>query len=353
MAYTDIDDPTIYFNTVLYTGTGSSNAVTGVGFQPDWVWIKSRSLSQDHKLHDIVRGTNGGFFESLRSNSSVASDVASDGAADNTGMSAIGSDGFTVVSNDSHNKSSATYVAWNWKAGGSASSNSDGSITSSVSANTTAGFSIVKFNKTTNGSTASTFGHGLSSVPEVILLKRIDGTEDWYTYHTSMGNAARVQLNSTAAKTQGTGVWGQTDPTSSVFTVKSFNAGEAIAYCFHSVAGFSKFGTFTGNGNADGTFIYTGFKPAFFLLKEISSAGEGWPLQDNKRDTAINPVSTTSYASAANAENTGYRYVDFNSNGFKIRNTQDDYNTSGSTHIFLAFAESPFVNSSGTPTNAR
>tara|TARA_Y100001938_G_scaffold107964_1_gene147513 strand:- start:140 stop:1180 length:1041 start_codon:yes stop_codon:yes gene_type:complete len=346
MAYTTIDNSELHFQAKTYTGTGSSNAITLDGsenMQPDLVWIKHRNEANWNNLYDVVRGVTKRLF----SNETNAEETQS------AGLTAFGSDGFTVGSNVDVNKSSGSYVAWNWKAGGSASSNSNGSITTSVSANTTAGFSIVKLDKTTNSSTASTFGHGLSSVPEVIILKRTDGTEDWYMYHASMGNAARVQLNENEAKTQGTGVWGETDPTSSVFTVKSFNPGEAIAYCFHSVAGFSKFGTFTGNGNADGTFIYTGFKPAFFLLKEISSAGEGWPLQDNKRDTAINPVSTTSYASAANAENTGYRYVDFNSNGFKIRNTQDDYNTSGSTHIFLAFAESPFVNSSGTPTNAR
>jgi len=348
MAYTTIDDPTIYFNTKLYTGDGSTQSVTGVGFQPDWVWIKNRdSSSSGNILHDVIRGAGTALFSNSNSadNTSTAAGI----------LQSFDSDGFTVTDGGRVNSNTNKYVSWNWKAGGSASSNEDGDITSSVSANTTAGFSIVSY--TGSGSNA-TVGHGLGVAPAWYIVKQRNAGRSWNVYHKSLGATKYILLENTAGSGTDSTVWNDTGPTSTTFSVGTTNStnassGTFIAYCFAEKKGYSKFGSYTGNGNADGPFIYTGFKPAYLLLKESSSSGEDWVLQDNKRDTVINPVSATLYASASNAENTGYRYCDFNANGFKIRNSQDDYNTNGSTYIFIAFAESPFVNSNGLPNNAR
>ena len=296
MAYTTIDDPAQYFNTVLYTGTGSSNAITGVGFQPDWVWIKSRSLSQDHKLHDSVRGTNGGYYESLRANSAAASDVVADGAADNTGMSAIGSDGFTVGSQAIVNGSGNNIVGWNWK-GGSSVSNTNGSITSTVRANAAAGFSIVTW---TGTGTNSTVGHGLSAAPDCIWIKnRTDDTSsdgdasgrNWVIFNSALGSSDILSLNQTNNKDTGTGYLNGTDPTSTVFSVgESVDTNESshamIAYCWHNIVGYQKFGTYTGNGNADGPYVNLGFRPRLVITKMTNgSYSEHWNMWDSVDDT--------------------------------------------------------------------
>ena len=368
MAYTTIDDPTQYVNTVIWTGdiqdsdgTGHDQAVTGVGFQPDWIWHKCRSHANQHIIVDSVRGTGGSPTQMLGLNSAAtAGDVNSN---TNGWIESIDSDGYTVTSgSDSSGKSNnagangRTYVAWNWLAGGSASSNSDGDITSSVSANTTSGFSIVSYTGT--GSNA-TIGHGLGSAPKFIIVKnRDDGTKNWVTQITALGNNY-LELNKTNATFSGSSYFNNTAPTSSVFTVGTVGSTNAssdnfIAYCFSEVKGYSKIGSYTGNGNTNGTFVYTGFRPAWILLKDYtSSSGYNWIILDNKRDPS-NSLDRRLQPSTGFAEYTDVSdFCDFTSNGFKWRGSQANWNASGVGYIYLAFAESPFVNSNGIPTNAR
>ena len=340
MAYTTIDDPTIYFNTKLYTGTGSSNALTGVGFQPDWVWIKQRSGTENHNIFDSVRTAT----KRISSNRTNAEDTQAQQ------LTAFGADGFTVGTDDGANKSSSTYVAWNWKAGGSASSNSNGSTTTSVSASTTSGFSIATYTGT--GSSA-TIGHGLSSVPQMIIVKRRDSADGWFIYHHSIGNGKYLRLETTDTEASSSNLWGGTDPTSSVFTVNNNSTNGSsrtfVTYCFAEKKGYSKFGSYTGNNNTDGAFVYTGFKPAWVMMK-ATTASEHWNLHDNKRDP-INVCDAGLKPNENNAEEDADR-LDFVSNGFKHRSSSGGYNSS-ITFIYMAFAESPFVNSNGVPNNAR
>tara|TARA_R100000654_G_scaffold23999_1_gene46632 strand:+ start:1453 stop:2511 length:1059 start_codon:yes stop_codon:yes gene_type:complete len=352
MAYTTIDKPSNHFNTVLYTGTGSATSITGVGFQPDWIWLKNRSTNNSHQLYDAVRGTT----KYLESDNNGAEYTSANG------ISAFGSDGFTIAGNlTGANNSSDTFVAWNWKAGGSASSNSDGSITSSVSANTTAGFSIVKYTGAGTG-TATNVGHGLGVVPDMYMVKSLDSIGNWQTYHHQMSGDPKtdyIQLDTDEAVADYT-FWGDTAPTNSVFTVKDGNdvnesGEEYIAYCFKSIKGYSRFGSYIGNGNTNGTFIYTGFKPALIIIKNTTSGSHNWLMFDNKRDID-NPVSQLLMPNQNSAEQTmgtSNPLFDFCSNGFKLRGTGTDGNESGSTHIYMAFAESPFVTSTGIPNNAR
>jgi hypothetical protein len=367
MAYTTIDDPTSFFNTVLYTGdlqdsdgTGHTQSITGVGFQPDWVWHKGRSGARTHMLVDRVRGVSS--YNWLASSGSGAELTTNTNGA----ISSIDSDGITVQNgNDSSSKSNnagkngETWVFWNWLAGGSASSNTDGSITSSVSANTTAGFSIVGF--TGNAQTGTTIAHGLGVKPNVIILKnRGPDVANWQVYHSSLTATHYIQLNSTGAATDSNTRWNDTEPTSTVFTtgssgdVKGDSSGETfIAYCFTSKKGFSKFGSYTGNGNADGPFVYTGFRPAWVMIKKTSGTGN-WMIMDNKRSASggFNVLGERIKANTNEAGSTA-DYQDNISNGFKIRTTASSWNDSGGTYIYLAFAESPFVNSNGIPNNAR
>ena len=352
MAYTTIDKPTDYFNTVLYTGNNSSShSITGLDFQPDWVWIKPRNGTDGHVLTDSVRGA----LKRLRSEGTNAEDTLSGS------LSSFDSDGFTVGNAGEVNSSSYNFVAWNWLAGGSASSNTDGSITSSVSANTTAGFSIVSY--TATGSTA-TIGHGLGAVPNWILVKkRAGGTaRDWAVYHSANTSAPETEilyLNNTDATADSSVYWNDTAPTSSVFTVGTGNevnessGNTYIAYCFAEKKGYSKFGSYTGNGNADGTFVYTGFKPAFVMTKRSSNT-ENWYIIDNKR-SPFNPPLNALSPNLSHAEDTNAtgRIQDFLSNGFKLRTSDTAVNGSGDSYIYMAFAENPFVTSTGIPTTAR
>ena len=459
MAYTTIDKSGEHFNTVLYTGNNGAQTVTGVGFRPDWVWIKDRDGTERHCLTDSVRGV----LKELRSNETAAeSDRSSYG-----GVSAFNSDGFVLVHDDGYNDNGSLQVSWNWKAagatptqtysvkvvsdggnkyrfdnfgtsavtidlqeggtytfdqsdssnsghplrfsttsngthgGGSAyttgvtvtgtpgnsgaktvitvassaptlyyyctvhsgmggqantnttfgSSNFSGSIQSKVSANTTAGFSIVSWTGT--GSNA-TIGHGLGSVPKMIMIKDRSNTRNWQVYHVGYGNGGSGQLNLTNAFS-GDGMFQSTDPTSTVFSVgTSVNANASganiISYCFADVKGYSKFGKYTGNGNADGTFVYTGFKPAMVIVK-LSSGVNSWNIHDNKRDT-FNVVDRKLEPNVSDAESDDSP-KDYLSNGFKCRGTGGNLNASGSTYIYMAFAESPFVTSTGIPTTAR
>ena len=342
MAYTTIDKGSKYFNTITYTGTGSSLANTGVGFQPDWVWIKGRSGATDYALYDAVRGVQ----KDLLTNSTAAETTQT------TGLTAFGSDGFTVGALAKLNTSSATYVAWNWLGANTTVSNTSGSITSTVSANTTAGFSIVTF---TYSSGSPTVGHGLGVAPSMVIVKnRTSTANNWLTYHKSMGATKAMYLNSTSAEVTSSVFWNNTAPTSSVFTVSSnLYSADHVAYCFAEIKGYSKFGSYTGNGSTDGTFVYTGFKPAMILLKRTDSAGYDWRLLDNKRNT-YNVVSTVLFPNLVDIDLTNsFNYVDFLSNGFKWKTTGTGSNASGGTYIFMAFAENPFVTSTGIPTTAR
>ena len=355
MAYTTIDDPGLYFNTLTWTGDDAdSRDITGVGFQPDWVWGKRRDDAAGHNLLDVVRGAgeNGELASST-------SGIEGSNAQDRFGfLSAFLSDGFRVedgseASGDKAywNQNSATYVAWNWKAGGTASSNTDGSITSSVSANTTAGFSIVTY---TGTGSAATVGHGLGAVPKMFWTKRRDNNESWGVYHHTQGAGKFLRLESTNAVDTSSTLWNNTTPTSSVFSIAvggiaNTSSGTYVAYCFAEKKGFSKFGKYTGNGNANGTFVYTGFRPAWVMMK-ASTASEHWNIHDNKRDP-INVCDAGLKANESNAEEDADR-LDFVSNGFKHRSSSGGYNSSN-TFIYMAFAESPFVNSNGIPNNAR
>jgi hypothetical protein len=347
MAYTDIDKPTDYFNTVLYPGNTNAQSITGVGFQPDLVWIKYRSDVANHHLYDVVRGVQ----KRINANATNAESTSANH------LTAFGTDGFTVGTENDINENGQTYVSWNWKAGGSASSNTDGSITSSVSANTTAGFSIVSY--TGNGSAGATIGHGLGVTPAMIIQKIRSSTGNWLVYHhknTSAPETDFLRLNTTNATADEVTIFNDTAPTSSVFSVGTENTINGngvtcIAYCFAEKKGFSKFGSYTGNGNADGTFIYTGFKPAFVIIKQSSASGNQWNIYDNKRNTS-NVMDKFLLANSNQAE-ASYSVIDFVSNGIKLRNTASNFNTSGSTYIYMCFAESPFTTSTGIPTTAR
>ena len=346
MAYTTIDDPTLYFNTVLYTGNGSADhAITGFNHSTDWVWIKRRNSAVDHRLYDIVRGANKG----LETNNTDAEITTT------TNVKSFDSDGFTTDGGSTTNVSGGTFVAWSWEAGGTASSNTDGSITSSVSANTTAGFSIVSW---TGTGSAATIGHSLGTTPSMIITKSRSASGGWYTYHKSEGATKFLQLSTTDASTTNSTVWNNTEPTSSVFsTGTAFDSGTTyIAYCFAEKKGYSKFGIYNGVGSfpSDVTnFVYTGFKPAFIMLKQ--TAGEAWNIVDNKRAYEYNPTGYFLYANTSGAEagSVTYSEMDLLSNGFCLRKAHGQYNETGKQYIYMAFAENPFVTSTGICCTAR
>ena len=348
MAYTTINKSTLHFNTKLYTGTDSSNAITGVSFQPDFVWLKKRSGAASHALQDAVRGND----KSLRANTTGDQYT-------NTFFSSFDSDGFTVTSSESDvNANGATYVSWNWKASGSGSSNSDGSITSTVSVNSTAKTSIVKWTGT--GSNA-TIGHGLGVAPSVVMCKRLaGGAQNWYVFHKGMfdtDNTAYINLNGSDGKSQAASVFQSTAPTSTVFsTGTSFVSSDYIAYCFTNLAGFFKSGTYTGNGNANGAFVYTGFKPAFVIYKRYGANGDNWMMKTSELNSVSNGNQNNYYLKADenSAETTGSTAtgIDFLSNGFKLRNTDTSGNTT-SDYIYMAWAKAPLVGSNNVPATAR
>jgi len=345
MAYTTIDKPTDYFNTKLYTGNGSTQSITGVGFQPDFVWGKDRDGTDNHHLFDVIRGTN----QRLISNQT---------SAENTEVNCLNSfdsDGFTLGSNTGLNNNGDAHVSWNWKAGGTASSNTDGSITSSVSANTTAGFSIVSYTGT--GSNA-TVGHGLGSKPNVMFQKKRSGDASWVVYHDKVDvnpSHKYLTLNQSSAVDDYAQHFNDTEPTSSVFTVGTDSATNGsgatnIVYCFAEKKGYSKFGSYTGNGSSDGSYIHLEFKPAVIIAK-LSSGVSDWRIYDNKRlgyNVDNNPIRINDNRAEETDDN-----IDFLSNGFKWRTTDGALNGSGSTYIYMAFAENPFVTSTGIPTTAR
>lgn len=353
MAYSTIPKPSLYFNTKLFTGNGGTQAVTGVGFQPDWVWLKSRSVADSPILFDAVRGVT----KRLMTNSTGAESTEAQE------VQSFDSDGFTVGSSDNANRSGATMVGWNWKAGGAGSSNSDGSVTSTVSVSTTSGFSIVKYTGT--GSAGATIGHGLGAVPAQIVVKGISRAESWEVYNQNLdpSNGSYMRWDSTQASA-GSSYWNSTSPTSSVFTVNSAGGVNAsgiqyVAYCFSEIKGYSKFGSYIGNGNADGTFVYTGFKPAFVIFKNRATAGTDWYMYDNKRGGPASGVygnNNKYFLDVNSADSEGNESFDLLSNGFKCRITNNFQNESGIPFIYMAFAEQPLVANSGTdgvPATAR
>ena len=348
MAYTTVDNSELFFQTKLYAGNGSNgHAITFDGsenMQPDWVWIKDRG-SNSHRLTDSVRGATKVIYSDLNFAEVTDADT----------IQSFDSNGFTLDDDADTNGSGQNFASWNWKAGGSASSNGDGDITSSVSVNTTAGFSIVSY--TGNGSATQTIGHGLGAVPKVMIFKRRNSTSDWIVYHVTRGATKYIPLNSTSTGSTYEPYFANTEPTSSVFTVDT--AGDIngssdtfIAYLFSEIKGYSKFSSYKGNGNANGTFVYTGFRPAWVMSKR-TDATDGWRIRDAKRDVD-NPAQHRLLANASDAEVVASSQdTDFLSNGFKIRNSDSGYNASGGTYIYLAFASNPFVNSNGAPANAR
>ncbi len=358
MAYTTINKSTDYFNTKLYTGNGSTNAITGVGFQPDWLWLKDRSAGGGHILVDAVRGNN----KSLSSQDTNAEVTRTDI------VTAFNSDGFTLGADSGNfvNVSGNNIVSWNWKANGAGSSNTDGSITSTVSVNTTSGFSIVT--GTENASGSWTVGHGLGVAPQVIICKTTGATSDWFVWHESLGPTRLgekfLKLNSTAVSPANDSVvWNNTVPTSSVFSMGSGvwnDSATFVAYCFAEKQGYSKFGSYVGNGNVNGSFIYTGFSPAFVICKKTSGA-DNWMMFTNKissstgTDGGYNIHSRILEANGSGAEQSvgTDQGLDFVSNGFKIREDNANLNGSGATYIYMAFAEAPLVGSNNVPANAR
>ena len=353
MAYTDIDDPSAYFQTTLYSGTGSEQSITNTGnsdLQPDWVWLKVRSNgTYGHALFDSVRGVN----KVIGSNTTNAEEDQSSDVS----LSAFNSDGFTVGGYFNNvNQSGQTFVSWQWKAGTSftndASSTSVGTIDSAGSVSTAAGFSIISYTGT--GSTG-TVAHGLGVKPSFLIYKNRATTDSWNVQSDGLTSYDYyLRLNSTGSQNNNIDV-GPTAPTSTVVTVGSHaqqngDGNAMILYAFAEKKGYSKFSSYTGNGNADGTFVYTGFKPAWVMVKRTDSAND-WCLYDNKRDT-YNVVQDKLQPNQTSAESDDTS-MDFVSNGFKFRETGGNFNASGGTYIYMAFAENPFVTSTGVPATAR
>jgi hypothetical protein len=339
-----INKPDEYFNTVLYTGDGtSSKAITGVGFQPDWVWLKARSSAYSHQLFDVVRGAT-----------KLLTSEATDAEQTLSGVTSFDSDGFTVGSDAGSNNNTTTFASWNWLASNTTASNTAGSITSTVSANTTSGFSIGTY--TGNGSAGATVGHGLGATPKCFIVKRRNTAAQWNVYHESLGNTGAIYLNDFGTFNTVTGFWNNTSPNSNTFTLGTDAAGNGssdtyVFYAFAEKKGFSKFGSYTGNGNADGTFVYTGFKPAFVMIKNPATATD-WELIDNKR-LGYNDLNYRLSPNSSASEQTTDRIADILSNGFKIRNTSPAFNGSGNSIIYMAFAENPLVGTNNIPTTAR
>lgn len=329
----------------LYTGNGSaqtiSNAVNGVSFQPDWVWQKARQEVANHRLVDSVRGVDKVLYSS-----STAAEATTDGVVDSFNSNGFTGGGSDVVT------SGQTAVAWQWKAGGTAVTNTAGTITTTVSANTTAGFSVVSFTSPASGS--FTIGHGLNAVPNLIITKPTSRSAGWVTYHSSLnggspGTSYFVYLNTTAAQASlaSPPMWGSEVPTSSVFgasvSATCAPSEPLIAYCFSAVAGYSAFGSYVGNGSTDGPFVYTGFKPRFIMVKQSSAAGEDWLIQDTSRkpyNTSTTGVSLAADTSGAEV-NSSAQLWDVLSNGFKLRASGGGINASGATYIYAAFASNP------------
>ena len=327
--YTTIDNPALYFNTVLYTGNGTDDTtISGVGFQSDLTWIKARSNTAWHQVTDSVRGAG----KVISTNS--------DGAeSDFSSLKSWNSDGFVLSDNSNFNGNTVTFVSWNWKE------------------SATAGFDIVTY---TGSGSAQNISHSLSAVPEFFPTKRRSGTNQWRTYHVGASDSATDYANfdTTDAFSDSATIFNDTMPTSSVFTVSTdsgINGSSEtyVTYLWRSVQGFSKFGTYTGNGNTNGPFVYTGFRPAFLIIKKSSASGSSWMIFDTKRNPTNDGATLRLPVGGTDSESTDHILDNSLSNGFKIRDSDATLNTSGATFVYIAFAEAPFVNSNGVPCNAR
>jgi len=357
MAYTTIDDPSAHFYTYAFSkssGTGSATFDGNSDLQPDFLWVKSRTNADSHELWDSTRGVNSTLF----SDSTSAEDTAANRIV------SFDTDGFTW-GNAGNLNAAGNFVSWAWKAnGGTTSSNTDGNITSTVQSNLDAGFSIVTY--TGNGVDNRTIGHGLGVQPSWWIVKRRDSTGDWWFGASSIlgGTSNYLKLNSTAANAEINNIWGDSPTSSTLFRVSNnagLNAsgGTYVAYLFANKQGFSKFGKYTGNGSSDGPFVYTGFKPAFVMLKVTNVNGWDWAIIDNKRTPSNGDgLSEWLWANLSSAEFTdgtsGINLeMDFLSNGFKCKTDRNEINGNGYEFIYMAFAENPFVTSTGVPTTAR
>jgi len=349
MAYTNINKSSDYFNTKLFTGTGSTLSITGVGFAPDLTWVKRRSSDRGHTLCDQVRGDGYNLYPDLNFAQAFATST----------FTSLDSDGFTLGADDRVNQSSGTHVSWNWLGGGTGVSNTDGDVTSTVSANQTSGFSIVKYTNPSSGS-PFTVGHGLGSVPKMIIIKNLSSAQNWGVYHTGTGFGYYSQLNSDINATSANLVTATSSTTFSTYQDHHSTGNELIAYCFAEVKGFSKIGKYYGNQNPDGVFQYCGFKPAFLLVKQTNDpnyTGDDWFIWDNKRNgyNVDNDYLRVNSISQEGDSTANSREVDFVSNGFKLRDGAggSPINGNSDSYIYYAVAEQPLVGTNGVPATAR
>ena len=348
MAYTTINKGSSYFDTSLWTGTGATQSITSLNFQPDWLWVKTRSTAANHRSQNSVTGVTKG----MNPNQTSAEDTLTDC------VTSFNSNGFTlgVDSQGYVNVSSRTYVGWSWLASNTTVANTSGTISSTVSVNQTAGFSIVSY---TGTGSVGNIGHGLGVAPKMIIKKKRSGADAWNVWHTSIGDGSKALFLNLNNAIDTNANYASNVPTSSLFYVGTdsmINGSGAtyIAYCFAEIKGYSKFSSYVGNGSADGTFIYTGFKPAYVMVKASSTTGQ-WAICDNKRGAAniLNNNGEFLFAETNDATNSAPANWDFLSNGFKARANYAAHNSSGVTYIYMAFAENPFVSSTQIPTTAR
>ena len=352
MAYTTIDDPSAHFTTTLYTGNASTNAITNSAnagdFQPDWVWLKSRSSATHHRLYDSSRGA-------LKN---IISSAANTEATTANSLTSFDSNGFTLGSDDNSNQNSKTFVGWQWKANGGTTTTNDasstgvGNLDSVYQANTTAGFSVVTWTGVHPGN--HNVAHGLGKAPKVIFFKNRSDSANWQVRHGELSAYQKIPLNDTTLPATDFNLGHGSSTTTFALQNSNLDNGDGdsmLAYCFAEIQGYSKFGKYTGNGNNDGTFVYTGFKPAWLMVKKTAGNARAWVIHDNKQDT-FNPTANRLDANTTEG-NQSSGHFDFLSNGFKCRSTEGATNQDTHTFVYLAFAEHPVVSSEGVPVTAR
>ena len=357
-AFTTIDNPELYFQAKVYSGSSSDVTVTFDGdenMQPDLVWLQKTSGSGDPLIYDSIRGIN------MRLQTS-GTDAEVDRSSNNDELKAFNTDGWTLGTfNSNVTGSGSTCISWNWKAGtawsNDASATSVGSLDSNGSKNTTSKFSIIKYASSRTPSSVQTIAHDLGSTPEILIFKNTAESQNWLVWTKDLDNDNHLNLNTYGPESTDSGSLNNTAPASTIFTVNgdgrvnSTTDGHVIiCYAWDSVQGFSKIGNYIGNENTDGVFVYTGFRPAYLLFKKVTGSNANWQCWDSKRDPH-NPMNKAAHVDADSVSTD--QNIDFLSNGFKCRQAYDDFNASGSTQIYMAFAESPFVNSKGVPNNAR